>query len=140
MHGAQAVRALCERGGYGLGAAQAEHQLGCALSDQERWCEAEPVLGRSLTALEAARGRNHLDLARACNGLCCLPYIPAHSGQLLHAADFKLEGYALAGTHFLWLQHGLPSREHIAGGIMRVHPKSPPARLRAAACSPQEEH
>lgn len=65
---AQAVHALCERGDHALGAAQAEYQLGCALSDQERWREAEPVLGRSLAALEAQRGPDHLDLALACNG------------------------------------------------------------------------
>ena len=62
------MQSLCERVGYSLGAAQAEYQLGCALSDQERWPAAVRVLARSLAALEAQRGGEHLDLAPACNG------------------------------------------------------------------------
>jgi hypothetical protein len=65
----QAVQGVCKRGGYALGAAQCRYQAGCALSDQERWAEAAPVLRRSLAALEAERGADHLDLASVCNGV-----------------------------------------------------------------------
>lgn len=64
----QAVQALAEAAGHQLGVAQALWQVGCALSDQCCWHEAEMPLHRSLALLEAEQHCDHMDLARVCNG------------------------------------------------------------------------
>lgn len=58
----QAVEKLAEAAGYILGVGQALWQVGCSLSDQGLWAEAEAPLRRSLTILEAELHSDHLDL------------------------------------------------------------------------------
>lgn len=67
----QAVEKLAEAAGYILGVGQALWQVGCSLSDQGLWAEAEAPLRRSLTILEAELHSDHLDLGRVCNGVPC---------------------------------------------------------------------
>jgi hypothetical protein len=68
----QAVQGLAEAAGYKLGVAQAMLQVGCALSDQGCWREAELPLQTSLDLLQADQNCNHMDVARACNGVATL--------------------------------------------------------------------
>ena len=67
------MQGLAEAAGYMLGVGQALWQVGCALSDQGLWAEAEAPLRRSLALLEAQLHPDHPDLACVCNGarLCC---------------------------------------------------------------------
>ncbi len=64
----QAVQDLAEAAGYMLGVGQVLWQVGCALSDQGLWAEAEAPLRRSLQVLESQLCSDHLDLACVCNG------------------------------------------------------------------------
>jgi len=77
----QAVEKLAEAAGYILGVGQALWQVGCALSDQGFWAEAEAPLRRSLAILEAEQHPDHLDLGRVCNGApCSLAWKPGDEG------------------------------------------------------------
>ena len=64
----QAVQELADAAGYTLGVGQALWQVGCALSDQGLWAEAEAPLRRSLQVLESQLLPDHPDLACVCNG------------------------------------------------------------------------
>ena len=64
----QAVQELADAAGYTLGVGQAQWQVGCALSDQGLWAEAEAPLRRSLQVLESQLRPDHPDLACVCNG------------------------------------------------------------------------
>ncbi|EIE24021.1 hypothetical protein COCSUDRAFT_47104 [Coccomyxa subellipsoidea C-169] len=73
----EAVQGLAEAAGYALGAGQAQWQVGCALSDQGLWAEAEQPLRQSLALLESQLHPDHPDLACVCNGVpCYLPSMP----------------------------------------------------------------
>ncbi len=67
----QAVQGLAEAAGYALGGGQAQWQVGCALSDQGLWAEAEQPLRQSLALLESQLHPDHPDLACVCNGSPC---------------------------------------------------------------------
>ena len=64
----QAVQAQAVEAGQDAELAQALWQLGCVLSDQARWADAEAPLRQSLLLMESLEHSDLQDIACVCNG------------------------------------------------------------------------
>lgn len=72
----QAVSAQAAEAGADAELAQVLWQLGCVLSEQTRWADAQVHLQRSLALLESLEHCDALDIACVCNGAICSPKHP----------------------------------------------------------------
>ena len=72
----QAVSAQAAEAGADAELAQVLWQLGCLLSEQARWADAQVHLQRSLALLESLEHCDALDIACVCNGAIRSPKHP----------------------------------------------------------------
>ena len=90
----QAVGAQAAEAGADAELAQVLWQLGCVLSEQARWADAQVHLQRSLALLESLEHCNALDIACVCNGAICNPEHPLQAQathfQCSHIRPFKM--------------------------------------------------
>ena len=81
----QAVSGQASEAGADAELAQVLWQLGCVLSEQARWANAQTHLQRSLALLESLEHCNALDIACVCNGEICSLKFPSHAQETHHS-------------------------------------------------------
>eukprot|EP00891_Asterochloris_glomerata_P006867 jgi/Astpho2/6867/Aster-06539 len=97
----KAVYQMAENAGDRVAQGRSLWQLGSALSDQGHFKDAEVPLREALTVLEGELGGDHLDIAKACNGVAVVLFKlnQYQQAQDLYARAYDIQSSKLGPEH-----------------------------------------